>query len=223
MLSWLPVDVSTFGREIDSLFYLIYYITGATFILVTFLMILFLVMYRQKEGRRATYSHGNTTLEIVWTIIHEAALTILTRTSVTYSDDLAAVLRGVTAVVARTLEVARVGVWRLNEHGTSMSCYDLFEWPASHASRRAAIPGTCGMPPTPAGRFMTRVLSVIANWPSRKKPSRGRVAIQFGLPRPALRKARLDCEVVRRAILISSSLISNGLSVSYLRRLMVSM
>jgi cytochrome c oxidase subunit 2 len=82
MLRWLPVDVSTFGREIDSLFYLIYYITGATFILVTFLMILFLVIYRQKEGRRAVYSHGNTTLEIVWTIIPAAILVVLSFMSV---------------------------------------------------------------------------------------------------------------------------------------------
>jgi cytochrome c oxidase subunit 2 len=83
MLSWLPVDVSTFGREIDSLFYLIYYVTGATFILVTVLMILFLVIYRQKDGRRATYSHGNTTLEIIWTIIPAAILVVLSFMSVT--------------------------------------------------------------------------------------------------------------------------------------------
>ena len=82
MLSWLPVDVSTFGRDIDSLFYLIYYITGATFILVTVLMILFLVIYREKDGRRATYSHGNTTLEIIWTIIPAAILVVLSFMSV---------------------------------------------------------------------------------------------------------------------------------------------
>jgi cytochrome c oxidase subunit II len=82
MLSWLPVDVSTFGRDIDSLFYLIYYITGAAFILVTVLMVLFLVIYREKEGRRATYSHGNTTLEIVWTIIPAAILVVLSFMSV---------------------------------------------------------------------------------------------------------------------------------------------
>ena len=69
MLSWLPEDVSTYGHEIDSLFYLIYYITGATFILVTALMVVFLIKYREQPGRRATYSHGNTTLEIIWTII----------------------------------------------------------------------------------------------------------------------------------------------------------
>jgi len=82
MLSWLPEDVSTFGREIDSLFYLIYYITSATFILVTVLMIVFLIMYRQKDGRRATYSHGNTTLEIIWTIIPAAILIVLSFMSV---------------------------------------------------------------------------------------------------------------------------------------------
>jgi len=56
MLRWLPEDVSTFGQEIDSLFYLIYYITGVTFILVTVLMIWFLIQYRHREGRRATYT-----------------------------------------------------------------------------------------------------------------------------------------------------------------------
>ena len=52
------------------LFYLIYYITAVAFILVTVLMVVFLVMYRDRnDGRRATYSHGNTTLEIIWTMI----------------------------------------------------------------------------------------------------------------------------------------------------------
>jgi len=77
MLRWLPEDVSTYGHEIDSLFYLIYYITAATFVLVTVLMIVFLVKYRHKEGRRAIYSHGNTTLEIIWTIIPAAILVVL--------------------------------------------------------------------------------------------------------------------------------------------------
>src|SRR5574341_36653 len=69
MMSWLPEDVSTFGREVDFLFYLIYYLTGAVFILVTVAMIAFLVIYRQRPGRRAIYSHGSTTLEITWTVI----------------------------------------------------------------------------------------------------------------------------------------------------------
>ena len=39
MLQWLPEDVSTFGQEIDSLFYLIYYITAVAFFFVTVLMV----------------------------------------------------------------------------------------------------------------------------------------------------------------------------------------
>ena len=82
MLQWLPENVSTFGGEIDSLFYLIYYITAATFVLVTVLMVLFLVMFREQPGRRATYTHGNTTLEIIWTIIPAAILIVLSFMSV---------------------------------------------------------------------------------------------------------------------------------------------
>ena len=77
MLQWLPEDVSTFGQEIDSLFYLIYYITAVTFIIVTILMVVFLIKYRAQPGRRATYTHGNTTLEIIWTIIPAAILIVL--------------------------------------------------------------------------------------------------------------------------------------------------
>lgn len=82
MLQWLPEDVSTFGGEIDSLFYLIYYITGVAFILVTVLMVVFLIQYRDTGNRRATYSHGNTTLEIIWTVIPAAILITLSFMSV---------------------------------------------------------------------------------------------------------------------------------------------
>ncbi|MFQ5665698.1 MAG: cytochrome c oxidase subunit II [Candidatus Binatia bacterium] len=77
MLSWLPEDASTFGPQIDRLFYLIYYITGATFVLVTVLLVAFLVMYRHRDGRRATYTHGNSTLEIIWTVVPALILVML--------------------------------------------------------------------------------------------------------------------------------------------------
>ncbi|MGH7378929.1 MAG: cytochrome c oxidase subunit II [Candidatus Methylomirabilales bacterium] len=77
MLRWLPENVSSYGGEIDSLFSLIYYITGVTFIVVTGAMIWFLIKYRHRQGRRATYIHGNTTLEIIWTVIPAAILVVL--------------------------------------------------------------------------------------------------------------------------------------------------
>lgn len=65
---WLPQNISTYGGEVDFLFYVIYYITGIAFLLVAAVMVAFLVLYRQREGRRARYMHGNTALEIIWTV-----------------------------------------------------------------------------------------------------------------------------------------------------------
>ena len=75
---WLPENVSTYGRDIDWLFHLIYWITGITFVLVTVTLIAFLVMYRDRPGRRARYTHGNSTLEIVWTVVPALILVVLT-------------------------------------------------------------------------------------------------------------------------------------------------
>src|SRR3972149_6486170 len=55
MLSWLPENVSTYGGDIDSILYLIYYITGAWFFLTLGTIVLFLFLYRRREGRPATY------------------------------------------------------------------------------------------------------------------------------------------------------------------------
>jgi cytochrome c oxidase subunit 2 len=77
MHRWLPENVSTFGSKVDEIFYLIYYITGITFVLVTVTLVAFIFLYRHQEGRRATYTHGNTTLEIAWTIAPAVILVLL--------------------------------------------------------------------------------------------------------------------------------------------------
>ena len=77
MLSWLPETVSTYGPDIDRLFYVIYYVTGATFFIVQFTLLAFLILYRHRDDRRATYTHGNTSLEIAWTIAPAVLLVIL--------------------------------------------------------------------------------------------------------------------------------------------------
>ena len=79
---WLPENVSSFGGDIDWLFHLIYAITAITGILVFVALIAFLVMYRDRPGRRARYTHGNTTLEIVWTVVPALILVVLTFLSV---------------------------------------------------------------------------------------------------------------------------------------------
>jgi cytochrome c oxidase subunit 2 len=74
MLRWLPDGyggVSSYAGDIDAVFRFIYWLTFAAFWLVTILMVVFLYRYHYREGdtRRATYTHGNTALELTWTII----------------------------------------------------------------------------------------------------------------------------------------------------------
>lgn len=63
----LPENISTFGADIDRLFYVIVVITGIVFVLVQATLIVFLVKYRHRDDRRSEYSHGNTKLEVGWT------------------------------------------------------------------------------------------------------------------------------------------------------------
>ncbi len=69
-MNWqLPESVSTFGGEIDSLYTLILWITALIFVLVEVALIVFIVRYRHREGRKAAYTHGNTRAELIWTVL----------------------------------------------------------------------------------------------------------------------------------------------------------
>src|SRR6201994_5001590 len=71
-LWWMPDVASKSGEQIDQLTYFIYYLTGAVFILTQVVYIYFLLRYRAKKRVRATYSHGDNRLELVWTAIPTA-------------------------------------------------------------------------------------------------------------------------------------------------------
>jgi cytochrome c oxidase subunit II len=69
-MNWLlDPSVSTFGPDIDRLYYIILIITGIVFVLTEFLLIYFLVKYRKREGQRAEYIHGSTRAEVIWTAV----------------------------------------------------------------------------------------------------------------------------------------------------------
>jgi heme/copper-type cytochrome/quinol oxidase subunit 2 len=66
---WLPHDYSTHGHGIDSLFLWTFWITTITFVLVQGTLIVFLIKYRSRRDRsKATFTHGNTRLEMAWTL-----------------------------------------------------------------------------------------------------------------------------------------------------------
>lgn len=66
---WLPDEATKVAGEIDAMFYDILWLTSVVFVLVFVVMIYFLIRYRSRPGGKAIYNHGNTRLEIIWTII----------------------------------------------------------------------------------------------------------------------------------------------------------
>jgi len=66
---WFPENVSTYGAQIDQLFFVILLVTGAIFLLVEGALLWFLIRYRHREGSPAFYTHGDRLVEIVWTVI----------------------------------------------------------------------------------------------------------------------------------------------------------
>lgn len=74
---WLPESASAEADEIDALINLVTVIVLVTFIAVTFLMLLFMIKYRAKPGVKAKHTHGNHTVEMIWTIAPALILVFL--------------------------------------------------------------------------------------------------------------------------------------------------
>jgi cytochrome c oxidase subunit 2 len=75
---WLPPNYSEHGGSIDLLFVWIFWITTIIFFLVEITLVVFLVKYRQRpDGRRAIFTHGNTRLEMAWTLAPAVILIVL--------------------------------------------------------------------------------------------------------------------------------------------------
>ena len=75
---WLPENISTYGKKIDHLFYLILWITTIIFIGVQGTLLFFLFRYRARQESKAVYTHGNNRLEVIWTVIPSIILIFLT-------------------------------------------------------------------------------------------------------------------------------------------------
>ncbi len=67
--SWIMPDnvVSTYGQTLDNLWLVILVVTGIVFFATEIVLLIFMVKYRHREGRKAEYIHGNNTAEYIWT------------------------------------------------------------------------------------------------------------------------------------------------------------
>lgn len=74
---WLHEPVSSYANELDHLFYGILYLTVAVNIAVFVCLAIFLVKYRHRPGKQATFIHGNNRLELVWTLVPTIILAMI--------------------------------------------------------------------------------------------------------------------------------------------------
>ena len=77
-MDWmLPPAFSTFAPGIDRIYYVILVLTGIAFVIVEAGLIWFVIKYRGRPGRKAYYTHGNNTAEVVWTAVPAVTVVVL--------------------------------------------------------------------------------------------------------------------------------------------------
>ena len=77
MHNWFPENVSTFGADIDGIFWFIFYIVTVWFFLTEGLIIYFIIRYRRTPGRKAVYTPGNTWAQLAWVLAPMAIVVVL--------------------------------------------------------------------------------------------------------------------------------------------------
>ena len=63
---WFPEAITKLGHDVDQQFMRTLWITGVAFLLAQLALAYVLLRYYDRGGR-AHYSHGNTTMEVLWT------------------------------------------------------------------------------------------------------------------------------------------------------------
>ena len=74
---WMPETVTTYGPDIDYLFYLILWMVAFFFILTEGLLVWFVFKYSKKDDTKGVFSHGNHKLELLWTVVPGILLLVI--------------------------------------------------------------------------------------------------------------------------------------------------
>jgi cytochrome c oxidase subunit 2 len=77
MQNLFPENVSTFGGDVDGIFWFIFYVTAVWFILTEGLILYFVIRYRRKPGRKAAYVLGDTPAQLAWLLVPLVVVVVL--------------------------------------------------------------------------------------------------------------------------------------------------
>ncbi|HXG15675.1 MAG TPA: cupredoxin domain-containing protein [Calidithermus sp.] len=76
-MRWLPESVSTYGADIDAILRTIWNVTVVWFFLTFAVLAAFLVLYRRRPGRRASYVSGESLRQAAWILVPVAVVLVL--------------------------------------------------------------------------------------------------------------------------------------------------
>ena len=79
---WLPETVSARGRDIDALYMHILYVVIAIFVITQGLLLYSVIAFRAKPGRKASFFHGSSGVELVLAAVPAIILLYITVSSV---------------------------------------------------------------------------------------------------------------------------------------------
>jgi len=74
---WLIEGASTYTKDVDILYKVIFWVIIVMFVLTEGLLIYFCIVYRRRPGHRPIYTHGNRKAELTWTIVPACMLLAL--------------------------------------------------------------------------------------------------------------------------------------------------
>ena len=72
MATWFPKNISTFGGDLDAMFWLIFYIVGAGFLVSQAIILYAIFRHRKNAGHRAAYLSGEKMSEFAWVLVPTA-------------------------------------------------------------------------------------------------------------------------------------------------------
>jgi cytochrome c oxidase subunit 2 len=85
---WLPENVSSFGGDVDNLFYLIFWFVGFFFVLTEAILVYAMWKFAARPGEKAIYTHGNHRLEMMWTAVPAAILLFIAVAQISVWEDI---------------------------------------------------------------------------------------------------------------------------------------
>lgn len=77
MHEWFPRNISTYGADVDGVFFLVYWIVGVWFVLAQGALLYLIVRFRRRPGQPARYIAGDSWKQLAWVLVPALLVIVL--------------------------------------------------------------------------------------------------------------------------------------------------